>query len=98
MGKQFVAGQIIDSKYRLARPLGGGAFGEVWAAEELLRGQPVGEVVAVKFIRLADETHFNMCLREVQALAQMRHDHILQYRTSGLFDGGVCVVSSNSRS
>src|SRR5262249_10339834 len=61
--------------YRLNRPLGQGAFGEVW---EAIRCD--GETVALKFLdtRTRSATMISSEVRVLRALAQLEHPHIVQ--------------------
>ncbi len=75
------AGQTID-RYTLLEPLGEGAFGTVWAAEQR---EPVKRRVAIKIIKLGMDTKqvISRFESERQALAMMDHPNIAR-----IFDGG----------
>ncbi len=79
-------GVVLDQRYRLCRAIASGAFGSVYEAEELLDGQPIARV-AVKLIT-ADQGLRRYLFREVQALAELDHPHILAYRSSGTWPDG----------
>jgi serine/threonine protein kinase len=55
----------FPGEFRVLRYLGGGAFGEVWLAEDMGLGRPV----ALKFLRLSGNA-----AKQVQALAILRND------------------------
>jgi len=75
-------GTLIDNRYRLTRFLGNGAFGYVFAADEIVLGQFIAEV-AVKLIRPPDDRHRQDVLREVAAMAQLSSLYLLNYRSAG---------------
>ena len=76
-------GTTIDNRYRLTQFLGEGAFAWVYEASEMFADEHVGRV-AVKLIRPGDEQHRRGLVREIQALAQLSHSHVLGYRTAGV--------------
>jgi serine/threonine protein kinase len=47
-------GDVVD-RYRLEEPLGAGAFGEVWKANQLANGEPIGITCALKVMRLVHD-------------------------------------------
>src|SRR5262245_24247516 len=66
-------GTLIGGKYRLARPLGQGAMGEVWAAVNEFTG---GEV-AFKIVRRADDKVRRRILSQARSSAKLRHRNIV---------------------
>ena len=50
----FHRGDVVD-RYRLEEFLGVGAFGEVWKANQLANGEPIGITCALKVMRLAHD-------------------------------------------
>ncbi len=69
------AGLQPISGHRLTRPLGAGAFGEVW---EALDGQ--GKPVALKFLdcRTRSRSMISSEVRVLRGLSELRHPHIIQ--------------------
>lgn len=70
-------GVVIEARYRLARRVGEGTFGEVWAAEDLrLSRRPV----AVKFLKAEFVAHRETVTRfeaEAEALARVHHPNVV---------------------
>ena len=69
-------GTIIEEKYRIVRPLGGGAMGKVFLAEKI----STHERYAIKFIHdylVSDETYYARFEREINALRGIRHPHVV---------------------
>lgn len=77
-----LAGLLVDNRYRLQNFLGNGAFGYVFAAEEIVLGKILNRV-AVKLIRPQNPKHREDVLQEIAALANLSHAHLLGYRTAG---------------
>jgi serine/threonine protein kinase len=69
-------GAVVDGKYRIVRPLGGGAMGKVYLAEKV----STHERFAIKFIHdylVSDETYYARFEREINALRGIRHPHVV---------------------
>ncbi|MBI5489491.1 MAG: serine/threonine protein kinase [Deltaproteobacteria bacterium] len=72
----IVNGAVVDGKYRIVRPLGGGAMGKVYLAEKV----STHERFAIKFIHdylVSDETYYARFEREINALRGIRHPHVV---------------------
>jgi tRNA A-37 threonylcarbamoyl transferase component Bud32 len=79
------AGTLIGGRYRVAKQVGAGAFGEVYRAED----QDVpGHVVALKILRepalsqMVREHH----LRELKLIAAVFHPSVVHFKDHGWFD------------
>lgn len=77
-------GTLIENRYHLQKFLGNGAFGFVFAADEMALGESVGRA-AVKLIRPQSDAHRAEILHEIRAMANLTHPHLLGYRSSGEF-------------
>ena len=77
-------GTLIEKRYHLQKFLGNGAFGFVFAADEMALGESVG-CAAVKLIRPQSDAHCAEILHEIRAMANLTHPHLLGYRSSGEF-------------
>jgi F-box protein 11 len=75
-------GQIIDGRYRLREFIGRGSFGAVFAADEFTLGRIISQV-AVKIITPESSEQRKSVMREIVGLAQLHHDYIIAYRSSG---------------
>ncbi len=69
-------GEIVAGRFRLARFLGEGGMGEVWAATELATGAPRA-VKLLKRARSASESGRRRFLREARAAMALRHPGIV---------------------
>lgn len=80
----LVLGQVVAGKYRLARFLGNGAFGWVFEAEELYRGQVVGRC-ALKLLHPRDAQARESVVGEMRAGAGLTRGHqgLLSHLTFG---------------
>ncbi len=68
-------GDILDSKYRIVRRLGWGAFGDVYLAEDDL----VDRQVAIKVLRDQDPDRQVGLVDEMRSLDQLRHPAIVTF-------------------
>jgi hypothetical protein len=75
-------GTVIDGRYRLREFIGKGSFGSVYAADELTLGRVISQV-AVKVIAPENNDDRRSVLLEILGLAQLHHDFIINYRSSG---------------
>ncbi len=85
-GQPHCAGEIIQSKYRLARKMGDGGMGEVWLARHLA----LDAEVAVKLVRpelLGTEGEARL-LHEARVLARLDHPCIVRVLDSGVAESG----------
>jgi hypothetical protein len=73
---------MIDGRYRLREFIGRGSFGAVFAADEFALGRVVSQV-AVKIITPESAEQRKSVMREILGLAQLHHDYIIAYRSSG---------------
>lgn len=80
-GTTYTAGQLIDKKYRLLRPLGEGGMASVWVAHN----EMLDIHVAIKFIRadLQAEGLANRLLQEARAAARLGHPAIVRVSDFG---------------
>lgn len=81
-------GEIIAQKYRVERVVGAGGMGVVLAARHV----QLGQVVALKLLAAADEERRAEAsarfLREAQAAAGLRCDHVVRIYDVGTLDDG----------
>jgi serine/threonine-protein kinase len=86
-----LVGRVLGARYRLTRRLGQGAFAQVYAADDVrLRRR-----VAIKVLHpaLADDQSFlRRFTAEAQAVANLRHPHILRVYDWGDDDGDPYLV------
>jgi serine/threonine protein kinase len=69
-------GERLDNKYLVMRKLGGGGFGEAFLAkDELIPGRQV----AIKVLARPQESSQSDLVREMQALAQFNHPHVVTF-------------------
>ncbi len=81
-------GDRLSGKYRLLRPLGEGAMGQVWEAEHLFTGQRV----AIKLLHrdlLHDEIQRQRFIREARACVRIAHPNIVRVFDLDLDDDGL---------
>ncbi|MFL6331859.1 MAG: protein kinase domain-containing protein [Pyrinomonadaceae bacterium] len=83
---RFVAGTILNERYRIVGLLGRGGMGEVYRAEDLTLGQPV----ALKFlpeVLSADSAMLARFRREVRVARQISHRNICRVYDIGEAEG-----------
>ncbi|MFO0633159.1 MAG: serine/threonine-protein kinase [Nannocystaceae bacterium] len=75
------------SRYRLERPLGSGAMGEVWLAQD----PELSREVAIKIVRAAEGPRGHALrerlVREAQSLARLSHPNVVQIFDVGTYRG-----------
>jgi serine/threonine protein kinase len=81
-----IVGTIIDERYHIIKFIASGQFGAVFEAAEVIGEQYVSRC-AIKVIASPDDAARNALLREVRALGQMRHPHVLSYHHCGEIRG-----------
>ncbi|MGH9063655.1 MAG: serine/threonine-protein kinase, partial [Acidimicrobiales bacterium] len=84
-------GRVLGGRYRLLRPLGSGASGHVFLAEDAT----LGRRVAVKLLHTAlagDEAFLRRFRAEAQAAAALNHPHIMGVLDWGEDDDGPFLV------
>jgi serine/threonine-protein kinase len=78
------AGTILDGVYALQQPIGRGAAGQVWLAEDLvLRRRCAVKIVPPELIGGNAEAWRNALRREASAMASLRHPNIAQVYAFG---------------
>jgi len=83
--------RLLAGKYRLIRPLGQGAMGEVWQAEHLT----LHSLVAIKLLDPEIATsmlNIERFLREARAAATLRSPHVVQILDHGVDEGTPYIV------
>jgi serine/threonine-protein kinase len=90
--RPWSAGAVVGGRYRLVAPLGAGAMGEVWRADQLAIAAPV----AIKLIDLAttrDAANVRArFLEEARAAAQLKSAHVVRILDHGV-DGRVAFIA-----
>jgi serine/threonine protein kinase len=91
-----LVGEVLDRRYRLVRFLGAGAFGWVYAAEELVGGEAIG-TCALKVLRPKTPEQGRSVLREFAAAARLAHPGLVQFRGAfdvqgGAYEGALCLA------
>jgi hypothetical protein len=81
-------GKLLVGRYRLHAPLGGGAHGDVWEADDSL----AGERVAVKLLKPRASAHAARIRREVAALRLLRLPGVVRLLDEGVDDGRAFLV------
>src|SRR5258708_4554610 len=82
---QDCSGQQIDN-YRLLKLLGGGAFGDVYLAEDLLNTPPTP--VAIKVMKpFTTAQEMELFFNEVRALMRLQHPRIIPVKDFGMSKG-----------
>ena len=84
----FVAGQVVDGRYRLERPLGEGGMGLVWIGYQLA----LDREVAIKSIRPERADDHSRLEREARLLATVHHPAVVQIHDFGFTTAGTGYV------
>ncbi|MFN2454965.1 MAG: protein kinase [Pyrinomonadaceae bacterium] len=82
----FIAGTILDSRYRILGLLGRGGMGEVYKAEDL----KLGQIVALKFLPenfAEDKTALERFYGEVRTARQVSHPNVCRVFDIGEVEG-----------
>ncbi len=88
--------RVVDGRWRLDAPLGRGAGGEVWSAEDI----ETGEAVAVKILHpqlMRDPEHVARFRREFALMSRLAHDHCLRLISQGEVGDDVPLLQPGQR-
>lgn len=77
-------GTLLRGRFYLQQRVGQGGMGNVWRALDT----HTGRLVAVKVLKTKQSNATSLFLREVEALAELRHPNVVGYVEHGLADGG----------
>ncbi|MCY1043713.1 protein kinase [Corallococcus sp. bb12-1] len=81
-------GRPLGGRYALERRIGGGGMGAIWLAVDLQLQRHVAlKLIASEVVARTPEAH-RLFEQEAQAVARLRHPHVVQVHDSGV-DGGV---------
>lgn len=81
-------GRPLGGRYALERRIGGGGMGAIWRAVDLqLQRHVAVKLIASEGVARTPEAHRHF-EQEAQAVARLRHPHVVQVHDSGV-DGGV---------
>jgi len=78
------AGTTLRGRFRLEQQIGQGAMGTVWRGTDVL----TSHVVAVKVLKTPNAGATTLFLREIEALAELKHPNIVGYVDHGLAETG----------
>ncbi len=76
--RKYVAGEVLASRYRIVRELGGGGMGRVFVAENLA----IGQKVALKVVKpelLENDTFRKRFQKEAEAIAAVEHQNVVRF-------------------
>ncbi|MDC0746719.1 serine/threonine-protein kinase [Polyangium mundeleinium] len=76
-------GRVLEDRYTLVRRIGGGAHGDVWAADDRI----LGERVALKWMRVAHGSMLARIRREITTLRMLRFPGVVRLLDDGVADG-----------
>jgi serine/threonine-protein kinase len=83
---RFAPGQIFASRYRIVSPLGRGAMGEVYRAEDLKLGQPVALKLIAGRVARGDE-RLQRFIAEVRLAREIAHPNVCRVYDIGDAEG-----------
>lgn len=86
---RFSAGQVIDGRYELERPVGSGGMSEVWSGVHL----GLGRKVALKFIRNELMGMPDRMRAEARLLSHLRHPSIVEVYDLGRLPDGTSYLT-----
>jgi len=81
------SGLEVAGRYRLERLVGGGAFGEVWRAADLLRDRPVAVKFLHRGISASSPVSLSKFRQEARIAARLEHPGITGVDDFGEYDG-----------
>lgn len=81
------SGHTIAGRYRLLRPLGAGAMGEVWAATNVLTDRVVALKLIPRGAHASEELRSRM-LREARACGRIQHRNVVEIYDVGQAESG----------
>jgi len=81
-------------KYRLAKRLGRGGYGEVWKARDCVEG--IWVALKMPQVDVGGKRDDKTVLREVRLVAQLRHPHILPVKNAEIIDGRTVLATELS--
>jgi hypothetical protein len=87
-GKTWLPGQRVVGRYQLTRILGGGGWGEVYLADDVIDGRPI---VLKRTRRLGPEQQ-KALLTEAYTLSKVSHPHLVPLVRSEMVDGEPILV------
>src|SRR5688500_5804300 len=89
MSSSLDTGAIVAGRYRIEQVIGSGAVGTVYAA----RDETGGVDVALKILRAMDTNAQVRFVREGQAVAQIRSEHIARVLDCGRAEGDLLYIA-----
>ncbi|WP_339154183.1 serine/threonine-protein kinase [Actinomadura luteofluorescens] len=81
------SGLRIAGRYRLERALGGGGFGQVWRAADLLRDRPVAVKFLHRDVAASSPVWLSKFRQEAKIAARLTHPNIAAVDDFGEYDG-----------